>query len=174
MFKKSPPPLWEKWHIKLVATPNLDTNNQLIGEVKFGDDLSKAIIFGKPNLTQSLEGEALNLIYCNAGFQIEFDNMKLSSAAYFIDDDTLPPRSQELKHSSPKIDGNQFSNNTTLADLEKILGKPQSVDKDEEESIIVYLLSQLTIEFELGKLDTLKRINIYPTDKMANRVGVGF
>ena len=153
----------EGWPDRTVETPSLVTTESRVGHLKFGEPLSGALPFGKPDVVEWIDSGTCKLIYAQAGFELEFDQGKMSSAAFFIGKDRYEPKCENLGYAKPMIDSVAFDNAFTSRGIEAVLGAPQSIDEDPEETVYFYHLQRLTIELELGAKGALKRINCYPT-----------
>ena len=151
------------WPILETATPDIDTAERRVGPLNLGDDVSKASIFGKPDLFDRVDSDTFNLIYARAGFQIEFQKDKLTFIAYFVADDPFGPDCSNLNYCAPKIDGTLLNESFRAEDIDAGFGSPESVDKDSDETILFYRLNSLPVEFELNVPGQLKRVNIYST-----------
>lgn len=152
----------EGWESKNIETPHLDTATQKVGVLRYGDALERAKHYGKPDEIGWLEGDAFNLIYADKGFQLEFDDEKLSSVAYFVGSDEYNPKRPDLNYSKPVINTIALDSDSSSTYVQNNFGSPRETYDQIEEIILYYDLHKLIVEFEFSPSDKLKRVNIYP------------
>lgn len=153
------------WPPVEITTPPLNTGAQQVGYIRMGAPIDMARPLGAPDSIQTLEGNAINLVYAKAGFQLEFSGDALSSVAYFVAEDQFQPDASSLRYSEPVIDSHTLTGSHGFSGIEELFGSPLSIDRDTDETILYYRMNDLTVEFELGTRGMLKRVNVYPAEK---------
>jgi len=141
-----------------------------MGEMRFGDALDTAQQYGRPDKFSWSSRDYCELLYANAGFQIDFDEGKFCYAAYFIGPDgRYTPYHADLRFSRPRLLLDSLhpvalSQQIEPNAIERALGEPKARDVDAEETILFFDRDGLTLEFEFdGPSQRLKRFNVYPT-----------
>ena len=109
------------------------------------------------------------LLYPAGGFQMDFDHGKFSYLAFLIGPDPCVPEDVAFTYSKPRLRGAsqesmRITENTSRADLEKVLSTPTTTDEDKDETVISYEWDRLTMEFEFTPEGRLKRWNLFPTE----------
>lgn len=141
------------------------------GDLKFGDSINLAQSFGKPSKVRWIDNTYCALIYSQAGFQLDFENGSLVYFALFPNRPVDDP--EFVNDFNPAIihlqlaDGRtaHLSKESKRSDIEAIIGKPSSIDFDDDETILYYKDKKLTVEFELQANDgVLMRMNLFPTE----------
>jgi hypothetical protein len=140
------------------------------GDLKFGDSIDAARLFGKPARVRWIEDSYCSLNYQQAGFQLDFEHGSLVYFALFanrpIDDSELNDDFNPTIIHLQKADGKtaQLSKASKRSDIEILLGKPNSIDFENDETVLYYKLENLTLEFELLANDgVLMRMNLFPS-----------
>jgi hypothetical protein len=134
-----------------------------VGELRFGSLFDQAQVFGRPESFRRHSEQYCELLYSAAGFQIDYEQGKLAYVAYFIGPDTHLP-AEQVVFCTPKLSsGLLLTRSTSEQELTASLGKPASVDRDSDETVLCYKCGMLTLEFELSGAGELKRLNAYPT-----------
>jgi hypothetical protein len=158
------------WPAGTTTTPQLNIAEKRVGELRFGDALDAAKQCGRPDRFSFLNPDYCELLYANAGFQIDFKEGKFCYVAYFIGPDGRhTPDHPELRFSRPRLLVDALhpialSQQLEANAIERLLGEPKSRDTDAEETILFYNLAGLTLEFEFdGPTRRLKRFNAYLT-----------
>ncbi|MBU1107246.1 MAG: hypothetical protein KKB51_11305 [Candidatus Riflebacteria bacterium] len=152
------------WLSTEYETPDFDLDNMAFGPLHFGCDLLEAQCFGKPDKFTWSGKDRCELLFAQGGFQLNFESGKLVYIAFFIGKDKFLPDHPAMSFTKPKIKGvAQLSQETTIGDLCKLFGAPESEDRDGEEIILIYSRSLITMEFELDTSGFLKRWNLFPT-----------
>ena len=151
------------------TTPELNVAEWRLGSIRFGDALNAAQQYGRPDRFTWLSPDYCELLYANAGFQIDFDRGMLCYVAYFIGPDgQFTPDHPALRFSRPRalveaLNPIALSQQLEASALEKLLGEPIDKDVDEDETILFYERTGLTLEFEFdAQSNRLKRFNAYP------------
>lgn len=152
----------ENWPRISMPAPNINLSRGTIGSMRFGDDLASASVFGRPNTFRWTQADYCELVYADAGFQIDFALGRLAYAAFFLGPDAHLPAGATF--SRPRIaSSNCLSKDTSEKDIEAVFGTPKFRDCDEKEIILFYDEKWLTLEFECTPSGKLKRLNVYPT-----------
>jgi hypothetical protein len=152
------------WPILVQSTPEVDCTRRMVSSMHFGDPWTVARQFGRPDRFRWIQPGYCELIYAQAGWQMDFDQDRFAYVAFFIGPDCyVPTMCPPISFSRPHVDGMTLSCETTQAQVEQKFGPPRSRDRDEDETILFYAGSALTLEFELTPAGNLKRLNIYPT-----------
>jgi hypothetical protein len=147
-----------------LPTPVIRLSGRLIGPLGFGAPLAAAQVFGRPGQFRRVHHDYFELVYARAGFQLDFEADRLAYAAFFVGPDAFEPR-QNLHYCRPvEAEAGQFSGQTTQEVLEQSFGKPVSIDRDEQETIVNFARDGLVLEFELNQGGKLKRWNLYPEE----------
>lgn len=163
-------------HNGSVPIVNLDTMS--IGPLRFGDALDSVAKIGKPGpIGWTGKGATgwfqatgyAELLYPEAGFQLDFDEERFAYIAFFIGPDPHLPDWDPLRYSEPVVLGLgrnpwQLSQDTTRTEIEQKLGMPMKVDEDLDETVLFYVLHGVNLEFELDKSGQLKRFNLFPAE----------
>ena len=148
-------------------TPVVDLARRTVGSLRFGDTIDGAQVFGRPDRFRWSLKDYCELLYCGAGFQIDFDAGRLVYATFFLGPDSYVPKCSGLRFASIRIDGHQISREMSVSDLQKVLGRAVSEDRDEEEIVVCYARNGLTLEFEAIPSGGLKRVSVFPKDDEA-------
>ena len=161
------------WKPSSLPIPDFDLATMRFGALRFGDGFDAAAFLGRPDGFQWTQGQGdyCELLYAAGGFEIDYDRGRFAYLAFFIGPDDYLPKHQALEFSKPRLhgctpDGIQLSQDTDQAMLERLFGKADSKDIDEDEGILFYTRHGISMEFELdGKTKRLKRWNLYPVEK---------
>lgn len=156
--------LTKSWQKIRMPSLIIDLPARSINGVRFGDPVERAQIFGRPTQFLLPHRNYVELVYENDGFELAFDKGKLSYAAFLVGPDDCFPEKRPSSFSQPLINSTELTQQHSRSRIEALLGRPKLVDCDEEEAILYYEKNSLTIEFELSTQDSLKRVNIYPTN----------
>ena len=151
------------WPRASISAPSVDCARRAVGELRFGDSLSAARCFGRPDAFRWTQPGYCELLYAGAGFQIDFDSGRFAYAAFFVAEDEHAPR---VSFSTPRVDSIQLSRETSFEQIEAAFGRPVSRDRDDDETILFYARRDIAIEFEVSSPGLLKRVNVYPTSKL--------
>jgi hypothetical protein len=154
------------WPQMAIAAPRVDSAQNAIGPLHFGEELAAARVLGRPASLRWTQPGYCELLYAPAGFQIDFDAGRLAYATFFIAADSGRPRGASIVFSTPVVDGTRLTGTLSMKRIEALFGMPAAKDVDEDETILNYLRGKLTIEFE-GSAAGLKRVNVYPTSPLA-------
>ena len=160
-LKGLPPDPTADWPQLNPTTPAIDWSGGTIGGVRFRANLESARgVFGKPSEVKWIDKNYCSLIYASAGFEVDFQNDRLASAAILTQIDCYS--SAGITPTSSQIDGFSFSQHTTLDDVTRRFDKAeQPHDVDDEEIIVTYERHGLSVEFEFTLERTLKRLNLF-------------
>ncbi|PKN30460.1 MAG: hypothetical protein CVU64_03280 [Deltaproteobacteria bacterium HGW-Deltaproteobacteria-21] len=155
----------EAWLVYEDEPPSVDLSKMAFGPLRFGAELQEAQFLGKPDSFKWSCKNYCELLYARRGFQIDFENGKLCYLAFFIGQDDCLPKHPALKLSKPQIRGGvKLTQETCVDDLRKAIGPAESADADDEETILTYCRSGITLEFEVNTKGLLKRWNLYPRE----------
>lgn len=161
LFGQPAPPCAE-WPAVSCLPPEVDTRQNLIGKLAFGDHIQTASFFGRPTAFKNSSSGYLQMLYASAGFEIDFDNDQLAYAAFFLNHDEYIEWQEEIVFSSPIIDGICFNSKNKIEDVKNVYGPAFKIDETDDEIILFYRQGKLQIEFEANSDTSLKRINLYP------------
>ncbi len=157
-----------EWPISTITEPpRFNSSRRAFGPLRFGDALESASAFGRPDHFLKSEDDYWELIYAQAGFQIDFDADRLAYIAYFIAPDACLPKAAPITFSQPVIDSHRLSSTTSPEHVETLFGPPKSREEEENELVLSYDENGLTMEFEFTSTTSLKRLNIYPAESQS-------
>jgi hypothetical protein len=162
-----------EWSELPPATPTIDLRTMQVGPLSFWDPIAKGRELGRPDLCQRVAGKVDELVYARAGFLLEFYRGRFSYAAFMLSEDGFEEvgrEHEEMVYCRPKVilpngEAVEFSPDLELEALVEWLGKPESADVDDEESVILWRRQGTSIEAELNARGRLKRFNLYPVAK---------
>lgn len=151
------------WPVECSFPVGFDVERGAFGPLAFGDPVVAARFLGRPSSFERTSSDSCMLQYARSGFEIEFDTNRFSYIAFFIGPDEYLPTHPELRFSRPQVDADfVLVPDTTVAQLQGRFGLPESVDADQDETVLFYSLTCLTMEFEFDAAGPLKRWNLYP------------
>lgn len=156
------------WKAPCLPIPDFDMEEMRFGELGFGDSIETAAFLGRPDRFNRRVRNHCELLYASGGFQIDFDEGGLSYLAFFIGPDGFLPKHGALRFSNPRLQGlspgvARLSSGDDRASVERLFGKADSADVDEDETICFLLRRGIQMEFEFdGKSGRLKRWSLYP------------
>ncbi|MES2996492.1 MAG: hypothetical protein V4733_06750 [Verrucomicrobiota bacterium] len=159
-LKGLPPDPTADWPRLSPPAPAIE-HDGAIGNLRFGDDLTAAQSFGRPEHFHWMRPDYCQLLYAGQGFQLEFDAGRFAYAAFLVGPDEFLPDSQSLVFSTPRVDSHVLSRATTVQQIETMFGPPDSADRDDEETVLAYRGRNVTLEFEFAATEMLKRVNAY-------------
>lgn len=153
----------KNWQKKEAQAPEIDLDQCTIEPLSFGCAIEAAQCFGKPDRFTSDSKELCQLLYARAGFLVDFGRDGLEYIAFLIGKDRCIPNHPALAFSNATIRGHApLSAETTVADIEKLMGDPTTEDSNSEETVLMYHRNNITIEFEFNTKQHLKRLNLFP------------
>jgi len=139
------------------------------GDLKFGAPLEDAMSFGRPVRFRWIQKDYCELLYARRGFQIDFEDNRFASAAFFMDQHVAEPDvaggfDPALLNLVLRDDNiGELSRRSTRDVITGYFGSPSQIDSDTDETILTFEVAGLTLEFEMHpKTNTLMRFNIYP------------
>ena len=151
------------WPVRDYDVPAVDLSRMPFGALRFGASLQEALYFGRPESFSWSRKDYCELLYARGGFQLDFERGNLSYVAFFVGQDACLPDHPALSFTKPRIKGGgQLTQETRKDDLQKLFGSIESEDVDSEETILTFLRSGVTLEFELNAEGYLKRWNLFP------------
>ena len=139
------------------------------GSLRFGDALAAASSIGRPDRLGGPSLQGRELLYAEAGFQLEFEEGRFVSISFFIGPDPYAPDYPNIRFGQPYLRGwSQEDLRLTPAispdRLQSHLGRPRSTNADsEDEAILYYERNGVSAEFEFDPEGRLKRANFYLT-----------
>ena len=147
--------------------PAIDLASRAIGPLAFGAPLAEARSLGPPDRFERGDRQTDTLLYARLGLLLEFDaTAGLEYAAFLVAPDRHDPKHPLLKRCAPRFStGATLTAQTTEADLRALFGPPDSADRDAGETVLVHERHGLTLECELAPTGTLKRLNLFPSDR---------
>ncbi|QIF03978.1 hypothetical protein [Roseimicrobium sp. ORNL1] len=152
--------------------PDFDVGHMRFGPLSFGADLNEASFLGTPDRVGwgDSKKDYRVFLYAPQGFEIGFEDGKFCSLYFLMGPDGCLPEHDALKFSQPRLrggslDGLTLTSQANEAALREWFGEPESVDVDDEETILFYSRSGISMDFELdGPTGVLKRWNLYTPD----------
>lgn len=157
------------WPCPVAIEPELVPHEGRFCDLAFGAPMDAARKFGKPSRCRWLEDEYCELLYAQAGFQIEFEAGRLAYLAFFVNQPAAMPDVEggfDAAVVKLRLTGGrtgQLSHESTRDDIERLFGSPARMEEEPDETILTYLVAGFTMEFEMQpEGGTLVRFNIYP------------
>jgi hypothetical protein len=166
LFGQSPDPTLA-WGEGAPAIPEFNLGTMSFGSLCFGASMESAAFLGRPDRFAWKRKAYGELLYAARGFQLDFDDDKLSCLAFLIGPDEFQPKHEALAFAQPRLRGCHPEPNlrapVDAPTLERLLGEPDFTQTEVEGTIITYSRSGITMEFELDATSgTLKRWNLFP------------
>ncbi len=165
----TPPDPTVNWPASVVRVLPLAPYEGQYGDLKFGAPIDAARSLGKPSRFRWIQNDYCELLYARAGFQIDFEGDRFAYIAFFTDRHVAEPDVEggfDLAVVDLRLPGNksiQFSRESTRDVIEKYFGNSTRTDTDDDETILTYEFSGLTMELEMNPTRaTLMRLNLYP------------
>jgi len=147
---------------------NLVPHEGRLGNLRFGASIENARIFGKPSRFRWIRNNYCELLYAQAGFQIDFDGGQFGYMAFFINRHVAEPDIAggfDLAIVNLLLaDGGtgQLTKESKRDVIEGYYGTATRIDDDDDEIVLHYEIAGVTMEFELDPNDkTLMRLNLY-------------
>ena len=149
------------WPRLSLPAPPLLTVRQSLGNLRFGDEIARVRMFGRPDVFSWTGKDYCELIYLAAGFQIDCDHGRFAFASYFLGPDEFLPKGASF--SSPCIDSaGVVSASMSINALKDLLGQPRVEEGDEYEILLGYAFNGLVLNFEADVAGKLKRLDVHP------------
>jgi hypothetical protein len=165
------------WRVFCLPIPEIDAGTLKFGGLRIGDPIEAAAELGRPeSFCATRRSSHCVLTYAAGGFFLEFYEGRLEYLAFYIGPDpSMEPLAKELKvtFASPRVrcaSGEivTLSCQSDRAAVERIFGPPESLDVDEDETILSYERPDVTMEFELeGASGRLKRWQLFRRQRQA-------
>ena len=156
LFTKDPSAEWPKCRRQPLA---LYLPYQALNNIAIGDAYQKLNVFGRPNNRHPFKYN--RFIYYPLGLIVEGENGRVEYFEFIMLDE------YEKKHSPCVVtvtggSGGQIeiSQQTRLNDVERVLGKEEEKDEDEDEIICRYKQGKLLLEFECSAEGLVRRLHV--------------
>src|SRR4051812_32368402 len=104
LFGQPPDPTLA-WGEGAPALPEFNLATMSFGSLCFGASLESAAFLGRPERFEWKRKGYAELLYAARGFQLDFDDGKLSSLAFFIGPDEFRPKHEALAFAQPRLRG---------------------------------------------------------------------
>lgn len=154
LFGRPPDPTAD-WPIVSDPLPAIQLEPFAIGRLRLGDPLDAARFLGRPDKCDlSKTPGMLTLDYASRGFELAFDEFRLSDAEFYLGYGTFfSPDPEEPLCSLCLADGTQLNAETTRQDIEQLLGKPtkSKVDPEDGDEDWSYHLRGLAMRFKFTR-----------------------
>lgn len=118
-----------------------------LNNIAFGDDYQKLSDFGRPDNTRPYKKGRVE--YHSLGLIAEFESDKVDYFAFVINDESEkkfePSRVTVVTQSGSTV---ELTKQTSVADIKRMFGEPQEVEKYDGKQILAYKQNGLRLEFE--------------------------
>jgi hypothetical protein len=131
------------WGPSTGRIPDFDWVTMRFGPLQFGAPLEAAAFLGRPDHFRSTKDSYAQLIYTSKGFQVDFDHGRLAYLAFLIGPEPWPTDDPPVSFSQPWLHGVgpdriQLTQQTDQTTLKRLFGTPDSIDTDQDETILQY------------------------------------
>jgi hypothetical protein len=138
-----------------------------VNDLKFGDPLEAAQVFGRPTKVHWIGGDYCVLTYADAGMEVHFQSGRFEYLALMHDRHVAQPDIPfKFARATVRLAGGvggELSRNSTIDVIESHFGRADRVERETDESIYYYHLPGVDMEFEVHPTAaTLMRWNLYP------------
>lgn len=136
--------------------PELDLVNRRLGALEFDkSDIHAASFLGRPQGFKFKEGQDIELAYPERGMTVSIEEGTLAEVDFAISPIGVPALDAKVTgYASPVlwIGGGRslrLTAETSLAEIQALLGPPLKIDEDEDEIDLSYELHGLHLDFEI-------------------------
>jgi hypothetical protein len=123
------------WQVVTDPLPVIRLQPFALGELRFGDKLDAARFLGRPDQCDLSKTPGMfTLVYTSRGFELAFDDFRLSEAEFYLGYGTFfSPEPDEAICTLRLANGTVLNDTTTREDIEQLMGKPTKTKVDPED-----------------------------------------
>lgn len=156
-----------KWAECFKTPLTLNLQYKSLNNVTLGDAYEKISVFGRPNNRAPFKNH--EFVYHPLGIEIGGENGVISDFDFImnVNESYLAYNSDLANYASCEFtlitDKGGFlpiNKNTTVADIERVLGIPTEKEVDEGEIYVIYHYNRLMLDFEFRADQRIERLNV--------------
>jgi hypothetical protein len=143
LFGRMPDPTAD-WPVVTGPLPEIRREPFAFGNLRFGDKLDAARFLGRPDLCDLSKTPGLfTLVYASRGFELAFDEFRLSEAEFYLGYGTFSSPDPDEAICTLRLAGGAVLNDqSTCEDIEQLLGKPKKTKVDPDDGEIDWTYDQ--------------------------------
>ncbi len=159
--------LSRRWRILMFCRLQIDFNDFTINGLGFGSTPAEASSFGRPQRIYAVADDVYQFEFRSNGLLLEYDKGRLSYIGVIFNfssevHHTNADRPAELCAQNLHAELSRLDRTTTLSQVRGLLGTAVQEKHDNDQSLLVYHLNGLVLEFEFLPEETLARFNLFP------------